>query len=68
MDQKTCINCKHTITIQNQLRCISPLNTNAVNINRLSNRACNQDWEMTPVYVSFEVDNDDRCEDWLAKK
>ena len=26
-----------------------------------SNRACNQDWHLTPVYVSFEVEKDDIC-------
>ena len=26
-----------------------------------SNRACNQDWHLKPVYVSFEVDKDDIC-------
>ncbi len=56
-----CKNCYFVIKVDNSLRCTNPLNTNGVNINMRSNRACNQDWHLTPVYVSFEVDASDKC-------
>ena len=59
--KKQCRNCFFVIRIDNVLKCTNPLNTNSVNINMRSNRACNQDWHLTPVYVSFEVDKDDIC-------
>lgn len=59
--KKQCSNCFFVININNVYRCTNPLNTNSVNINMRSNRACNQDWHLTPVYVSFEVDKDDIC-------
>jgi hypothetical protein len=59
--KKQCRNCFFVIRIDNVLRCTNPLNANGVNINMRSNRACNQDWHLTPIYVSFEVDKDDTC-------
>ncbi len=59
--KKQCKNCFFVIKVRNIYRCTNPLNTNGVNINHRSNRACNQDWHLTPVYVSFEVDSTDEC-------
>lgn len=59
--KRQCKNCFFAIKVENILRCTNSLNTNAVNINFRSNRACNQDWHLTPVYVSFEVDENDKC-------
>lgn len=56
-----CENCFFIIKVKNIYRCTNPLNTNGVNINMRSYRACNQEWHLTPVYVSFEVDKDDNC-------
>lgn len=58
---KQCKNCFFVIKTKGKLRCTNPLNTNSININMRSNRACNQDWYLKPVYVSFEVDEDDIC-------
>ena len=59
--KKQCSNCFFIINIDNVYRCTNPLNTNGVNINMRSNRACNQDWHLTPVYVRFEVNKDYIC-------
>ena len=59
--KKQCKNCFFVIKVRSIYRCTNPLNTNGVNINNRSNRACNQDWHLTPVYVSFEVDSTDKC-------
>ena len=56
-----CADCFFVIKIKNKYRCTNSLNTNGININNRSNRACNQDWHLTTVYVSFEVDKDDIC-------
>lgn len=59
--KRQCENCFFVIKTDDVYRCTNSLNTNGVNINMRSNRACNQDWHLTPVYVSFEVDATDEC-------
>ena len=59
--KKQCENCFFIKKIKETYRCTNPLNTNGVNINYRSIKACNQDWHLKPVYVSFEVDKDNIC-------